>query len=66
MVRKPGTDPSVADLQDHCRKTIAPYKAPRVIEFVDALPRTTTGKIQRYVLRDMAADESTEGDHAGR
>src|SRR6185369_3930320 len=66
VVRKPGTDPSVADLQEHCRKTIAPYKAPRVIEFVDALPRTTTGKIQRYVLRNMAADESAGGGQAGR
>lgn len=54
MVRRPGTSPEVTDLQDHCRKVIAPYKAPRVIEFVDALPRTTTGKVQRYVLREMA------------
>jgi 2-aminobenzoate-CoA ligase len=55
VVRKPGTDPSAAELQEHCRTVIAPYKSPRVIEFVDALPRTTTGKVQRYVLRDMAA-----------
>ena len=41
----------VRGLQDHVKATIAPYKYPRVVEFVDALPRTETGKVQRYVLR---------------
>ncbi len=62
VVPRPGTSPTAAELQEHCRKMIAPYKAPRVIEFVDALPRTTTGKIQRYVLRDMAAGQAPTGD----
>jgi 2-aminobenzoate-CoA ligase len=44
-----------ADLQDHVKRTIAPYKYPRVIEFVDALPKTATGKLQRYALRDRAS-----------
>ncbi|HEY2790846.1 MAG TPA: hypothetical protein VGJ28_00730 [Micromonosporaceae bacterium] len=35
---------------------IAPYKMPRVIEFIDALPRTTTGKVQRFRLREMVAE----------
>ena len=38
-------------LQDFVKQTIAPYKYPRAIEFVDALPRTETGKLQRFRLR---------------
>jgi 2-aminobenzoate-CoA ligase len=38
-------------LQEHVKKAIAPYKYPRAIEFVDALPRTETGKLQRFKLR---------------
>ncbi len=47
-----GARPSV--LQDHVKATIAPYKYPRAIEFVAALPRTQTGKLQRFELRRMA------------
>ncbi|MBL8834524.1 MAG: AMP-binding protein [Rhodospirillales bacterium] len=51
-------DPRQADaatakeLQDHVKATIAPYKYPRAIEFVEALPRTETGKVQRFKLRE--------------
>jgi 2-aminobenzoate-CoA ligase len=38
-------------LQEHVKAAIAPYKYPRVIEFVDTLPRTETGKLQRFRLR---------------
>jgi 2-aminobenzoate-CoA ligase len=38
-------------LQDHVKATIAPYKYPRAVNFVDALPKTATGKIQRFRLR---------------
>ena len=44
-----------ADLQAHVKDAIAPYKYPREIEFVDQLPRTATGKLQRYALRDSDA-----------
>jgi 2-aminobenzoate-CoA ligase len=44
-----------AELQDFVKQVIAPYKYPRAIEFTDALPRTNTGKIQRYRLRQLAA-----------
>ena len=37
------------------KATIAPYKYPRVVEFVDELPRTATGKLQRFRLREQAA-----------
>ena len=45
------TDGTAKLLQDHVKAAIAPYKYPRVIEFVDALPRTETGKLQRFKLR---------------
>lgn len=41
----------VRDLQDHVKRVIAPYKYPRSIVFTDALPKTQTGKIQRFRLR---------------
>jgi len=41
----------IAELQDFVKRTIAPYKYPRAIEFLDALPRTETGKLQRFRLR---------------
>ena len=47
----PGAD---AELQDLVKAEIAPYKYPRAIEFVDALPRTQTGKLQRFELRRIA------------
>ncbi len=57
VVPAPGVVPGpdlVKDLQDHVKRTIAPYKYPRAIEFVDVLPRTETGKLQRFRLREMA------------
>jgi 2-aminobenzoate-CoA ligase len=42
-------------LQDFVKQEIAPYKYPRRVEFVDALPRTATGKLQRFRLREMHA-----------
>ena len=49
-------DELVAELQQHVKERIAPYKYPRRIEFVDALPRTLTGKVQRAVLRKREGD----------
>jgi acetyl-CoA synthetase len=54
IVLQPGQSPSAAleaSLQDHVRKYLAPYEYPKVIEFIDALPMTTTGKVQRRLLR---------------
>jgi 2-aminobenzoate-CoA ligase len=39
-------------LQEHVKQTIAPYKYPRAIEFVAELPKTNTGKLQRFKLRE--------------
>jgi 2-aminobenzoate-CoA ligase len=46
-----------AELQDFTKQVIAPYKYPRVIEFLAALPRTESGKVQRYRLRQLAATQ---------
>jgi 2-aminobenzoate-CoA ligase len=41
-------------LQDHVKREIAPYKYPRAIEFVAQLPKTETGKLKRFALRQIA------------
>jgi len=54
VVVKPGVeadDACAKRLQDHVKATIAPYKYPRSVKFVSALPRTQTGKIQRFRLK---------------
>jgi 2-aminobenzoate-CoA ligase len=43
-----------SELQDYVKRQIAPYKYPRAVQFVAALPRTNTGKLQRFLLRDRA------------
>ncbi len=57
VVLRPGHSPSPAlarELQDYVKQQIAPYKYPRAVEFRDALPRTETGKLQRFRLREPA------------
>ncbi len=60
VVLKEGNDPSdalIRELQDFVKKTTQPHKYPRSIIFTDELPKTATGKIKRYKLREMAAEE---------
>jgi acetyl-CoA synthetase len=55
VVLRPGESPSerlAEDIRTHVRGRLAPYQYPRDLEFLDALPMTTTGKIQRRVLRE--------------
>ncbi|HMO44431.1 MAG TPA: AMP-binding protein [Rubrivivax sp.] len=55
VVLKPGAQPTpatVAALQEHVKQSVAPYKYPRAIEFRPSLPRTETGKLQRFKLRE--------------
>jgi 2-aminobenzoate-CoA ligase len=55
VVLRAGHEPgeaTVKALQDHVKATIAPYKYPRAISFLQVLPRTETGKLQRFKLRD--------------
>ncbi|RDJ21459.1 benzoate-CoA ligase family protein [Bosea caraganae] len=52
-------DPAlVKTLQEHVKAAIAPYKYPRAVEFVAALPKTPTGKLQRFALRQIARGEA--------
>ena len=58
VVLKDGVAPvpeTVKRLQDFVKGTIAPYKYPRSVKFIDALPKTETGKVQRFRLRGNAA-----------
>jgi len=48
-------DACAGRLQDHVKATIAPYKYPRSIKFIDALPKTATGKVQRFRLKEDSA-----------
>jgi len=50
----PQHDEMVKTLQDFVKQTVAPYKYPRAIEFRESLPRTQTGKLQRFKLREPA------------
>ena len=47
-----GSEELVEELQDFVKDRIAPYKYPRAIEFIDELPKTQTGKVQRFRLRE--------------
>jgi len=61
VVLKPGfsgDDAMAKALQDHVKAAIAPYKYPRAVEFRPALPRTETGKLQRFKLRMEAASNA--------
>jgi 2-aminobenzoate-CoA ligase len=49
----PADGERIAALQEHVKAEIAPYKYPRELVFVDALPKTATGKLQRFALRDL-------------
>jgi 2-aminobenzoate-CoA ligase len=64
VVLKKGVSPSdalAASLQDHVKRELAPYKYPREIEFVAALPRTETGKIRRVELRQRELQRKAVG-----
>jgi len=50
----------IAELQQHVRGLLAPYEYPKEIEFIDALPMTTTGKVQRRVLRLLEEERAKQ------
>jgi 2-aminobenzoate-CoA ligase len=51
-------DALAAELQAYVKQAIAPYKYPRAVEFIDTLPRTETGKVQRFKLRQLELERS--------
>jgi len=48
-----GTGPTEADIQQHCRRSLPRYKLPHAVRFVESLPKTSSGKVRRSVLREM-------------
>ena len=54
------SDELAKELQEHVKRVTAPYKYPRVIEFVDELPKTISGKIRRVELRER--DRNKQGE----
>jgi benzoate-CoA ligase len=54
VVCKPGQTLTADELKLHVKSQLAPYKYPRWIEFVNELPKTATGKIQRFKLRAVS------------
>jgi len=55
-----GDDAKAREIQDHVKATLAPYKYPRRVRFVDQLPRNTSGKLQHFKLRDLTRDASAD------
>ena len=55
VVLRPGAQADEAELKEFVKDHLAPYKYPRLIEFVSDLPKTATGKIQRFRLREREA-----------
>jgi benzoate-CoA ligase len=66
VVLKPGAQVTDSELKALVKSKLAPYKYPRVIEFIDQLPKTATGKIQRFKLREREslATPSTHNTHS--
>jgi benzoate-CoA ligase family protein len=61
VVRSGAVHVTAAELQALVKEQLQPYKYPRWVEFVDALPKTASGKIQRFVLRTQAARSAQRG-----
>jgi acyl-CoA synthetase (AMP-forming)/AMP-acid ligase II len=52
LVRKPGTEASEAAITEHCRRSIAAYKRPKELRFVESLPKLPNGKVEKFKLRE--------------
>jgi fatty-acyl-CoA synthase len=57
IVLKPGESCTEQEIRDFCREQIAHYKVPRYIRFVDDMPMTITGKVQKFVMREKMIEE---------
>ena len=58
VVLRPGDTPSEQDILDHCRENLAHFKCPTVVKFAPELPRTATGKLQKFRLREQFWQDS--------
>jgi acetyl-CoA synthetase/medium-chain acyl-CoA synthetase len=67
VILKPDYVPSdelTLSLQEHVRNTTAPYKYPRLVEFVSELPKTISGKIRRTELRQREVEQAAQGGNS--
>ena len=62
---KPGHALTPAEIHAHCAANLAKFKCPRLIEFVDALPRNATGKIHKPTLRQTVQRVEADGCECG-
>lgn len=61
IVPKDGAEVSADAIKAHCAQHLARYKVPRLVRIVDTLPRTPTGKVMKYVLRESVLEPETAG-----
>ncbi len=59
VVPRPDATATPEDIKQYCLDNLAAYKHPRQVEFVEELPRTTTGKVQKFELRERDAEHTT-------
>ena len=57
VVVKPGETLTAEEVIDYCRRNLAAYKVPKIIEFMDALPKSGVGKILRRKLKEMEQEK---------
>ena len=55
-----GTDELIKELQEYVKKNTAPYKYPRIVEFVEELPKTFNGKIKRNAIRENDMNKANQ------
>jgi long-chain acyl-CoA synthetase len=65
VVRRPGSTATETEILSFCLERLAPYKAPKELEFRETLPKSTVGKLLRRVLADEARVEAMAGTGAG-
>jgi long-chain acyl-CoA synthetase len=58
IVLNEGENLTLNEIQDYCKNSLAPYKIPKQVEFIDTLPKSGVGKILRRVLKEMDAEKS--------
>ena len=57
VVRKPGTEADEASVLAHCKERLGGFEVPKIVHFVEALPATATGKVQKHVLRKTLSEQ---------
>jgi fatty-acyl-CoA synthase len=60
IILRPGLTMTVEDVRDFCRGQISRFKIPKYVFFIDSYPLTASGKIQKYLLRELGSKEVAE------